>query len=214
MQGGRIVRLLQALAQLTVGQQLDETTGDETRSRVYLALRVPMGRMVRAGEPIVRFDVMTGDQLFVDRVTYQFTRPTVGQGFVFRTDHIPEIESQFGDQYFVKRLIGIPGDSIEIRQPMIYRNGAPITGSEAFDLNANRVGLYKGYFNALHDDARYTQLFPGETIRVPDRSYLAMGDNSFDSFDGRFWGYVPAADVIGRPLFIYYPFTRRWGPAK
>jgi signal peptidase I len=197
-----------------VGQQLDETTGDETRSRVYLALRVPMGRMVRAGEPIVRFDVMTGDQLFVDRVTYQFTRPTVGQGFVFRTDHIPEIESQFGDQYFVKRLIGIPGDSIEIRQPMIYRNGAPITGSEAFDLNANRVGLYKGYFNALHDDARYTQLFPGETIRVPDRSYLAMGDNSFDSFDGRFWGYVPAADVIGRPLFIYYPFTRRWGPAK
>jgi signal peptidase I len=210
----QIERAKQAGTIEEVGQQLDETTGDETRSRVYLALRVPMGRMVRAGEPIVRFDVMTGDQLFVDRVTYQFTRPTVGQGFVFRTDHIPEIESQFGDQYFVKRLIGIPGDSIEIRQPMIYRNGAPITGSEAFDLNANRVGLYKGYFNALHDDARYTQLFPGETIRVPDRSYLAMGDNSFDSFDGRFWGYVPAADVIGRPLFIYYPFTRRWGPAK
>jgi signal peptidase I len=41
-----------------------------------------------------------------------------------------------------------------------------------------------------------------------------MGDNSGNSADGRYWGFVPAADVIGRPLFIYYPFTRRWGPAR
>jgi signal peptidase I len=49
---------------------------------------------------------------------------------------------------------------------------------------------------------------------VPEHAYLALGDNSHDSFDGRFWGYVPEKDVIGRPLFIYFPFTRRWGPAK
>ena len=97
---------------------------------------------------------------------------------------------------------------------MIYRNGAPITGSKAFELNADRVCPYKGYFNASHDDSRYSMLFPGETIRVPEHAYLAMGDNSHDSFDGRFWGYVPEKDVVGRPLFIYYPFTRRWGTAK
>jgi signal peptidase I len=187
---------------------------DENADRFYMALRVPMGKMVRAGEPIMRFDVLAGDQLFVDRVSYQFMRPTVGQGFVFRTDHIPEIERAYGDQYFVKRLIGVPGDSIEMKEPVIFRNGAPISGSKAFSLNANRVRPYRGYFNATHDDSRYSMLFAGQAITVPGRSYLALGDNSHDSFDGRFWGFVPEKDVVGRPLFIYYPFTRRWGTAR
>jgi len=139
----------------------------------------------------------------------------VGQGFVFRTDNIPEIVRRYGDQYFIKRLIGVPGDRIEIREPMIYRNGAPITGSRAFDLNARRVFPYNGYLNASPEgDPSFSQLFKGETITVPDHSYLALGDNSGNSFDGRFWGFVPARDVVGRPLFIYYPFTRRWGTAK
>jgi signal peptidase I len=88
---------------------------------VYEALRVPLGRSVKAGEPIVRFDILTGDQLFVDRVSYNFFRPTVGQGFVFRTDNIPVIERTFGAQYFIKRLIGAPGDDIEMREPMILQ---------------------------------------------------------------------------------------------
>lgn len=205
----QIQRAVQAGQTEEAGQKLDED-GD----RFYETIRVPLGRFVHAGDPIVRFDVMTGDQLFVDRVSYQFVRPTVGQGFVFRTDHIPEIESTFGDQYFIKRLIGVPGDSIELNEPMIFRNGAPITGSVTFDLNARRVSPYRGYFNATHDDARYSQLFKGEKITVPARSYLALGDNSHDSFDGRFWGFVPEKDVVGRPLFIYYPFTRRWGTAR
>jgi signal peptidase I len=187
---------------------------DENADRFYVALRVPLGKMVRSGEPIMRFDVLAGDQLFVDRVSYQFMRPKVGQGFVFRTDHIPEIERAYGDQYFVKRLIGVPGDSIEMKEPTIYRNGARITGSKAFDMNANRVPPYRGYFNATHDEPRYSMLFAGETIKVPEHGYLALGDNSHDSFDGRFWGFVPEKDVVGKPLFIYYPFTRRWGTAR
>ncbi len=178
------------------------------------SIRFPVGRRVRAGDPIIRFDVMTGDQLFVDRVSYHFVRPTVGQGFVFRTDNIPDIERTFGAQYFIKRLVGTPGDTIEMREPRLFRNGAPITGSEAFELNANRVSPYLGYFNATRDDPRYSLLFKGESVTVPPGSYLALGDNSHDSFDGRYWGYVPAKDVIGRPLFIYYPFTRRWGTSK
>jgi signal peptidase I len=196
--------------------QIEETSQkvDDESGRYYEALRVPLGRTVHAGDAVVRFDILTGDQLFVDRMSYNFIRPSVGQGFVFRTDNIPEIESVFGDQYFIKRLIGVPGDRIELREPMIYRNGAPITGSSTFDLNARRVSPYRGYFNATRDDSRYIQLFKGDTVTVPPQSYLALGDNSLNSFDGRFWGYVPAKDVVGRPLFIYYPFTRRWGTAK
>jgi len=205
----QIQRAGQANELEVVRQRRDESTGDE-----FEAVRLPLGRTVRAGEPIVRFDLMTGDQLFVDRVSYNFVRPSVGQGFVFRTDNIPDIARVSGSQYFIKRLIGVPGDRIEMREPMIYRNGAPITGSRTFDLNARRVSPYLGYFNAVHEDSRFNLLFKGETITVPEYSYLALGDNSHDSFDGRFWGYVPAKDVIGRPLFIYYPFTRRWGTAR
>ena len=190
-------------------QRIDESIGSEIE-----VLRVPVGRSVRAGEAVVRFDLLTGDQLFVDRVSYNFVRPTVGQGFVFRTDNIPDIARVSGSQYFIKRLIGVPGDRIEMREPMIYRNGAPITGSRTFDLNARRVSPYRGYFNASREDSRFSLLFKGDTITVPPYSYLALGDNSHDSFDGRYWGYVPAKDVVGRPLFIYYPISKRWGTAR
>ena len=54
----------------------------------------------------------------------------------------------------------------------------------------------------------------GRTLKVPEDSYYALGDNSGNSQDGRYWGFVPAKDVVGRPIFVYYPFTSRWGPAR
>jgi signal peptidase I len=186
---------------------------DEDKGSEYEALLVPLDREVRKGSPLVRFDITAGDQLFVDRVTYQFVRPSVGQGFVFRTGNIPGIAERYGDQYYIKRLAGTPGDRIEIRDPALLRNGAPITGAAAFDKNARKEGLYTGYANAVRGDSRFMQLYPGEEVTVPQGAYLALGDNSHDSFDGRYWGFVPARDVVGRPLFIYFPFTSRWGVA-
>jgi signal peptidase I len=187
--------------------QLRESSGDTAPG--YL---VKLGKIVHAGEPIVRFDILTGDQLFVDRLTYHFVRPHIGDGFVFRTKNIAGIGL---DQYYVKRLVGLPGDTLEIREPVLYRNGGPITGAPAFAKNANREGLYRGYFNTPRDP-RYggSYLFKGETLAVPAQVFFALGDNSKDSQDGRYWGFVPEKDVVGRPLFIYYPFTRRWGPAR
>ena len=183
----------------------NENTGRS--DRVYL---FPLPGAVRAGDPVVRFDLMTGDQLFVDRVSYHFMRPRVGQGFIFSTGHIPAIGL---DQYYIKRLVGTPGDTLEVRSPVLYRNGSPITGARAFDLNAGRVPPYGGYTfgDTLFGGRR---LFQGQTLTVPPGSFFAMGDNSANSSDGRVWGFVPAADAVGRPLFIYYPFTRRWGPAR
>lgn len=185
------------------------------RSRLYVSpevgsapvVRVPLGKAARSGEPILRFDIMTGDQLFVDRISYHFVRPKVGQGFVFRTANIPMIMERFGDQYYIKRLVGVPGDNLEVRSFTLYRNGAPITGSEAFGKNANREGMYPGYRN--EGGLRF-----GETVTVPSGFFFAMGDNSPNSWDGRMWGFVPKKDAIGRPLVIYYPFTRRWGWAR
>ena len=165
------------------------------------------GKHVRAGERAFAFDELTGDQLFVDRMSYHFIRPTVGSGFVFRTGNIPDIARQFGDQYYIKRLTGVPGDKLEIKAPALYRNGAPITGSSAFAANAKQLGNYSGYTSLGN-------LAPGQTVEVPKNSYFALGDNSGNSQDGRYWGFVPAKDVVGRPIFVYYPFTSRWGPAR
>ena len=185
---------------------VDDGRGGRERVR-YLKT----GRIVKAGDRILSFDIMTGDQLFVDRISYNFVQPSVGDGFVFRTGniHSPYMIDENGRQindYYIKRLVGRPGDTLEIREHALYRNGAPITGSAAFDKNARQVDHYPGYRAA-------GSLAPGETMTVPADGYLAFGDNSANSQDGRYWGFVPAKDVVGRPIFIYYPFTHRWGVA-
>jgi signal peptidase I len=175
---------------------------------LYRVHRLPLGRTVGKGDTLLSFDLLTGDQLFVDRISYHFMRPKVGQGFVFRTDNIPGISDDGTriQQYYIKRLVGVPGDTLEIKSFTLFRNGQPITGSPAFDRNARREGKYPGYQNV-------GDLSVGRSMTVPARSFLALGDNSANSKDGRYWGYVPAKDVVGKPLFIYYPFTSRWGPA-
>lgn len=182
--------------------------------RMARVVRMPLRKTVKAGEPILRFDLMTGDQLFVDRMSYHFVPPKVGQGFVFRTGQIPDIANIYGDQYYIKRLVGTPGDTLQIKAPALWRNRKPIEGAGAFAKNASREGKYAGYTHASAASGANYLLTDDETVEVPARSYFAMGDNSNNSADSRYWGFVPAKDVAGRPLFIYYPFTTRWGPAQ
>lgn len=163
------------------------------------------GKTVQSGERMLSFDILTGDQLFVDRVSYHFVRPEVGDGFVFRTRSIRHPQIQ-GDQYYIKRLVGVPGDTLRIENYTLYRNGEPITGSPAFAKNAERIDNYVGY----RPEGAFAN---GAEVKVGEGRYLPLGDNSANSLDGRYWGTVPAEDVVGRPLFIYFPFTKRWGPA-
>jgi signal peptidase I len=182
--------------------------------RLERAVLMPLGKTVKAGEPVLRFDLLTGDQLFVDRMSYHFAPPKVGQGFVFRTGNIPGIAAVYGDQYYIKRLVGVPGDTLQLHEPALWRNGKPIEGADAFRKNAARESKYRGYFNGVPMNGAHYLLSPEEKLSVPPNAYFAMGDNSGNSADSRYWGFVPAKDVAGRPLFIYYPFTRRWGPAR
>jgi signal peptidase I len=190
-----------------IQRKLNAREYEEREVNGQLLRCIRTGKQVRAGERAFSFDEMTGDQLFVDRMSYHFVRPSVGSGFVFRTGNIPDIARQAGDQYYIKRLVGVPGDKLEIKGPMLYRNGAAIAGSSAFEANAKQTGKYSGYV-ALGN------LAPGKTVSVPEQKYFALGDNSGNSQDGRYWDFVPAKDVVGRPIFVYYPFTSRWGPAR
>lgn len=184
---------------------------------------VPVGKKVRQGDKILSFDILTGDLLFVDRLSYHFIRPKVGSGFVFRTDNIAGLKADGdGNKYFVKRLVGLPGDELEIKAPALFRNGKPIEGSKAFGLNARREGKYPGYINtgpAIASGGDLSMLSDGlmpvgGKVKVPANSFFALGDNSPRSKDSRYWGFIPEKDVVGRPMFIYYPLTSRWGPVR
>lgn len=171
---------------------------------------VKTGKQVELGEPVLEFDLLTGDQLFVDRMSYHFIRPNVGDGFVFRTGDIPGLNAPDGtpeDKYYIKRLVGLPGDELEIRPPVLIRNGEPIDGRAVFEKIHSREGNYTGYVNDGN-------LSAGRTLEIPENHFFALGDNSPNSLDGRFFGFVPESAVVGRSIFIYYPFTKRWGPAR
>lgn len=161
-----------------------------------------MKRSFRAGEVILNCVIQTGDQLFVDRFTYNFRKPRRGEVFVFDTSDIPKTRHQ-GD-FYVKRLAGIPGDTLRVEDGDLYINGAKPT-EPGFRRVMSKENGYRGYSNT-HQLAD-----PSSTMKAGDREYIALGDNSYSSSDSRDWGNVPYHDIVGRGFFVYWPFTRHFG---
>ncbi len=179
------------------------TDADGKRRTAKVAM-VRSGKYFKKGDSILSFDILSGDRLLVDRISYHFTSPKVGDGLVFLTENIPELNE---DKFYIKRLAGTPGDTLEIRDGMLLVNEEPAQGSVAFGLNANRFGDYRGYQNRGNLDV-------GRKISIPEDSYYALGDNSYFSADSRLWNFVPESEIIGKPVVIFYPFTKRLGLSK
>ena len=173
--------------------------------------RWALGKEIKTGESILAFDIRLGDALFVDRLSYHFRKPKVGDPFVFRTDSILDaVGKATGDytpKYYIKRLAGKEGETLEIKDHTLLVDGEPRDEVAAFERNAAQEGEYVGYKNVQ-------RLARGATMKVPEDSFVALGDNSANSADSRYWGYVPQESVVGRAIFIYYPFTKRWGPSE
>jgi len=180
----------------------------EADGRRFLRTR----KNVAAGGRVANFDVITGDLVLVDRVSYNFTRPSAGDPFVFATRDIPGIGADF---YYIKRLVGEPGDTLRVQSPVLLRNNAPITGKPAFDKNnTRRTDLeYYGYYSNAGDLSLHAKPLRSD-VKIPDAMYFAMGDNSGNSADSRAWGFVPEKAIVGRAFLILYPFDRHWGLAE
>ena len=207
-------------------------------------------QILQKGDIALAFDILLGDALFVDRMSYNFVTPKSGDPAVFRTGKIDQFNRSLTmpvrpigeDKYYIKRLVGEPGDTLEMRVPesiftngtdlrkgvpgILFRNGQPISGKTAFNENRKRTEILSkspNQENTLgYPGYRADGLLSNKSILVvPDRNssinptkkkaFFAMGDNSTDSLDGRSWGFVPENEIIGKALFVYYPFTKRWG---
>jgi signal peptidase I len=177
------------------------------------------GNSYRRGQVIARGAIDTGDQVFVDKLSYNFVHPHRGDVFVFRTNHIRGIheDPQAGAPYYIKRLTGTPGDELRIDSPKLYVNG---TLADRFGIR--RVMEAKEPYHGYAQGPASTQLGPNysmpghlyspeATYVVPAHHYFAMGDNSYNSYDSRYWGPVPEENIVGRGLFVYWPFGWHWG---
>lgn len=168
--------------------------------------------------------LLIGDHVLVDRVT--LAPPTSWAPFVHyrnvrRGDIIVFFKPGEPDLFLVKRAIGIPGDRIHLEHGIVYLNGVrqdePQAGKPADDGNP-----YHAY-NPYRDDFPSVPPGPGDEVtaswalelpshiqngdlEVPPGKIFAMGDNRTESLDGRFWGFVPRENIVGRPLFVYWSF--------
>ena len=164
--------------------------------------KVSPGVRYRRGEVIARGAVDTGDQVFVDKFSYNFVKPHRGDVFVFRTKNIPMIpeDPETGAPFYIKRLAGLPNDTLRIQPPILNVNGKPAEG-----YGFQRVMSAKDGYRGYGPGQQYLS-DPTKTFQIPEHSYYAMGDNSYNSYDSRYWGPVPEKNLVGRGLFVYWPF--------
>jgi signal peptidase I len=164
--------------------------------------------------PSMENTLLVGDYLLVNKLCY-------GAGGIGNYV-MPYRQIQRGDivvfhypvtpaQHFVKRVIGVPGDRVRLVNKQVFVNGVPLKEPYAhFTRPSNDL---------FRDDFPRLDAVPGETpewwltlrklvedgqLIVPEGHYFVMGDNRDDSYDSRYWGFVPAANIIGRPLLIYW----------
>ena len=173
----------------------------------------------KVGEPILRGYVSSGDHVIVNMMAYHFRKPARGEVFVFTTRGIPTGANMMNlggpSQFYIKRLAGVPGDTLRIEPPKLFVNG-----HEAQETAFQRVSSgtfdspnqgYRGYSHGPRD-MRFTFLGDDrQSIELSDGKYFALGDNSFFSSDSRDWGTVPQKNLVGAGLVVFWPFGAHWG---
>ncbi len=175
-----------------------------------------------AGTQLCNGWLSLGDHLFVDRYSILFCGLKRGDVVVFNTsgivnaDGIPLSKHGF---YYIKRLIGMPGDTLRIAQNTLYvqtKDSDKFVPVYELDPRIKKIysglGGYQGHRNRFYDGTRAPYLGnPDTTLVVPKDHYFMLGDNSLSSADSRVWGFVPRCNIVGKAAFIFWPFSRRWG---
>jgi len=146
------------------------------RSFVAEARYIPSGSML----PTLQIN----DRLIVDKLSYKFNTPKRGDIVVFNPT--ATLEKQNFHDAFIKRVIGLPGDKVEVKAGRVYVNDQP---------------LREKY---IEEEPQYN--WGPKT--VPPKSYLVLGDNRNNSYDSHYWGFVPGEKIIGKATVRFWPMNR------
>ncbi len=183
------------------------------RTFVVEAFRIPTGSMENT--------LLVGDFLLVNKAVYGAEIPGTGINLpsldqperldvlVFSPPHEPE-------KNYVKRVVGVPGDTLMMREKTLFVNGLPQLEPFARQTDTERDIFVPGMLwqrSYLPEDTDAEVYRPSRDnwgpITIPDEYFFMLGDNRDDSEDSRYWGLVHESAVKGRPIFIYYSFDSR-----
>ena len=209
---------------------LRDIVRNDTVQTVFFAFAIAMAVRVVAFEPFnipsgsMRPTLLEGDYLFVSKYSYGYSRYSFPFGLVPFNGRIWESPVERGDvavfrnpqdlsQDYIKRIVGLPGDRIQVKQGILHINGEPVQRQRIEDYELRPGRLVPQYLETLPNgrvhriveekgDSGYS-----DTTRefvVPERHYFAMGDNRDNSADSRAIGYIPAENLIGRAEILFF----------
>lgn len=169
--------------------------------------------------------LLVGDFLLVNKIVYGaeipgtdlhvpgFDRPSRGEVVVFEP---PDGAGQPPRTNYVKRIVGVPGDTIEMRQGRLYVNGRSLEepyvkqGRRSGDMPSGQFAWQRGHLVNWPRGRPYRPTRDNwGPLAVPADSFFVMGDNRANSEDSRYWGFVPKETIKGRPMIVYYSYDRR-----
>lgn len=125
-----------------------------------------------------------GEYLLTDKVSYRFHEPNRGDVIVF------EAPTSNNGEEFIKRIIGLPGETISVKNSKVYINGIELREPYLADNLVTRSGTF---------------LKEGEEVLIPEGSLVVLGDNRPHSSDSRAWGFITPDDITGRAWLVYWP---------
>lgn len=159
------------------------------RTFVIQAFKIPSGSMIPT--------LLVGDHILVNKFIYGVKIPFINKTIIpvnspGREDVIVFIYPMDKSKDFIKRVIGLPGETLEMIDTKIYIDGKP----------------YEDKYGVFSESREQRLLIPGKSnfgpVKVPNGHLFVMGDNRDNSHDSRFWGFVPLSSVKGKALIIYW----------
>lgn len=186
---------------------------------IYLLLRTFLMEGFHIPSSSMERTLLVGDWLFVNKALYGAEVPFVNKRLPAirepRRGDIVVFDSKEEDIKVVKRLIGVAGDTLQMRASHLYRNGQLVEEPYAVHIDTARsAGPFRFQMREWQlpyvvgrDTASYApDLQDWGPIVVPPESLFVMGDNRENSYDSRYWGFLPRLNVRGTPMFVYYSY--------
>lgn len=152
----------------------------------------------RNQSPTMEPSLLPGDLLFADRRPSARRMPQRNDVVIFQSIDQPGLA-------VIKRVVGIPGDTLQTRDGQLFRNGHPVAEPWIVPLSSSdAMPLVRGTTTAVPSSSGEPTMLNWGPIVVPTGQLFVMGDNRPDSYDSRFWGTLPAGNILGRPLSLYF----------
>lgn len=167
------------------------------RAFVAQAYNIPSGSM--------KPTLLVGDFILVNKLVYRFSEPQRGDIVVFKYPIDPNID-------FIKRIVALPGEEVEVRNNQVFINGKPLPLIEVGrgEENSVRKVIYEEVLpEGIKHKVQFYEDFPFSKrdfgpVVVPPNHYFVMGDNRDNSEDSRYWGFVPRENIVGKAFVIYF----------